>query len=115
MKDLTYYSRSLVVYLLVLFTFVFCMAPSFVQADILPPQNVRVMDTPSDGGQSLTVVWAPASYDGPSVKYQILIGEGSVAADPSTLKTVAEVASDSHYVRQAKLAWWVRPRPSSSS
>ena len=84
-------------------------APAYVRADISPPQKVRVMDTPSDGGQSLTVVWAPASYDGPSAKYQILIGDGSVVADPSTLKTVAEVPSDSHYVRQAKLAWWVRP------
>ena len=88
---------------------VLSFAPAYVRADISPPQKVRVMDTPSDGGQSLTVVWAPASYDGPSAKYQILIGDGSVVADPSTLKTVAEVPSDSHYVRQAKLAWWVRP------
>ena len=104
-----YYCRPLLASLLGLLIFVLCLVPAVVQADIVPPQNVRVMDTPSDGGQSLTVVWAPAPYDGPSVKYHILVGEGSAAADPSPLKMVMELASDSHYVRGAKLAWWAQP------
>ena len=80
-----------------------------VKGPISPPQQLRVIDTPSDGGESLTVVWAAAPYDGPSVKYHVLLGEGAMPADPSVLKTVAEFASDSHYVREAKAAWWVRP------
>jgi hypothetical protein len=106
---LMYSCRPLPASLLGFLIVVLCFVPSVVQAGIAPPHNVRVMDTPSDGGQSLTVVWAPAPYDGPSVKYQILVGEGSAAADPSPLKMVAELASDSHYVRGAKLAWWVQP------
>ena len=106
---LMYYCRFVSTSLLGLLIFVLSVVPAVVQADIVPPQNVRVMDTPSDGGQSLTVVWAPAPYDGPSVKYHILVGEGSAAADSSLLKMVAELASNSHYVRGAKLAWWVQP------
>lgn len=79
------------------------------ESALSPPQQLRVLDTPSDGGESLTVVWAPASYDGPSVKYQVLLGEGPVPADLSTMKILAEFAANSHYVREAKLAWWVRP------
>jgi hypothetical protein len=104
-----YYCRFVPTSLLGLLIFVLSVVPAVVQAEIVPPQNVRVMDTPSDGGQSLTVVWAPAPYDGPSVKYHILVGEGSAAADSSPLKMVAELASNSHYVRGAKLAWWVQP------
>jgi hypothetical protein len=74
-----------------------------------PPQQLRVIDTPSDGGESLTVVWAAAAYDGPSIKYQVLLGEGATSGDPSTFKIVAEFGSDTHYVREAKVAWWVRP------
>jgi hypothetical protein len=84
-------------------------APARAEAGLAPPQGVRVLDTPSDGGQSLTVVWSPASYDGPSTKYQVLLGEGPAATDPSALKIVAEFPADTHYVREAKVAWWVRP------
>jgi hypothetical protein len=94
--------------------FIFCVTglrPCIVSAQnaLSPPQQLRVFDTPSDGGESLTVVWAAAPYDGPSVKYQVLLGEGPSPADPSTMKILAEFAANSHYVREAKLAWWVRP------
>jgi hypothetical protein len=73
-----------------------------------PPPQIRVFDTPSDGGESLTVVWPAAAYDGPSVKYQVLLGEGALPIDPSAMRIVAEFSSDSHHVRGAKSAWWVR-------
>jgi hypothetical protein len=87
----------------------FFPAPAYPQSTLSPPQGLRVVDTPSDGGQSLTVVWPTSSYDGPSVRYQILAAEGAIPADPSSLAVVAEFAADSHYIRDAKLAWWVRP------
>ena len=43
------------------------------------------------------------------MKYRVLLGEGAAASDPGALKTVAEFPSNSHYVREAKLAWWIRP------
>lgn len=98
-----------IVWLILLHTGMATADQANVKGPLMPPQHLRVLDTPSDGGERLTVVWAPASYDGPSVTYQVLLGEGSVPADPSLLQTVAEFGSDSHYVREAKVAWWVRP------
>ncbi|HWJ46151.1 MAG TPA: hypothetical protein VNS62_00775, partial [Candidatus Udaeobacter sp.] len=56
--------------------------PVFAQTDepkktLSPPQDVRAIDTPSDGGSSLTVFWAPAFYDSAATKYQILLSEGT--------------------------------------
>lgn len=99
------------VHILLIVLCVIGFSPCIVWAEnpLSPPQQLRVIDTPSDGGESLTVVWAGASYDGPPVKYQVLLGEGAMPADPSSLKVVAEFGSDSHYVREAKAAWWTRP------
>ena len=66
------------------------VSPLFAQTPLTPPQDVRAFDTPSDGGNSLTVFWAPASYDSTATKYQILLSEGSTVADPAAMKVVAE-------------------------
>ena len=68
-----------------------------------PPQNLRVIDTPSDAGGGLTILWAKADYDAQDVRYQILIGEGTEK------KMVAEFPANSHYVRDVKWPWWTRP------
>jgi hypothetical protein len=75
---------------------------------LAPPRDLRVIDTPNDGGGSLTVLWAPAPYDNATVKYQILLGE-SPSADPATMIVVAEFPADTHYVREHKWPWWTRP------
>jgi hypothetical protein len=72
------------------------------QQAFTPPQNLRVIDTPSDSGGGLTVLWAKAGYDAPGVRYQILLGDGAEK------KMVAEFPADSHYVRDAKWPWWTR-------
>jgi hypothetical protein len=64
--------------------------PVFAQTDagkmtLSPPQGLRVFDTPSDGGGSLTVIWSPASYDSAAAKYQILLSEGSTVSDPAAM------------------------------
>ena len=74
-----------------------------------PPQDVRVFDTPSDGGGSLTLVWAPAPYDSAATKYQILLSEGIAVPDPAAMKVVAEFPANQHYVRESKWPWWTRP------
>jgi len=71
------------------------------------PREVRVFDTPSDAGGGLTVVWAPAAYDGPTVEYQVLLREKS--DPPSAMKVVGTFPADTHYVRTTKLPWWTRP------
>ncbi len=103
--------RSRLSFLLFLALCLSGVCPQTLSAEtaLSPPVSILVLDTPSDGGESLTVVWPPAASDGPGVKYQILLGEGPVASDPGALKAVAEFPSTSHYVRDAKSAWWIKP------
>ena len=77
------------------------------QTSLTAPQDVRVFDTPSDGGESLTVQWAPAPGDGPDIRYQVLAGDASTT-DPQNLAIVAEFPSNSKYVKDVKTAWWTR-------
>lgn len=87
--------------------FVCVSSPVFAQAALAMPQAVQVFDTPSDGGGSLTVQWAPASWDGPDVRYQVLVGDAS-ATDPATFAVVAEFPANRKYVKDTKTAWWTR-------
>ena len=72
------------------------------------PQQLRVIDTPSDGGGSLTVLWAPSANDSAAAKYQILLHEGGLPQDPTAWKVVAEFPANTRYVREGKSAWWTR-------
>jgi len=85
------------------------LSPSFTlaQASISAPLEVHVFDTPSDGGESLTVQWPPAPGEGPDIRYQVLIGAGS-ATDPATFTIIAEFPANTHYVKDTKTAWWTR-------
>lgn len=85
------------------------LLPPYASAETLisEPQGVRVFDTPSDGGGSLTVQWAPASWDSPDVRYQVLIGDAAVT-DPASLAIIAEFPANTKYVKDAKTAWWTR-------
>jgi len=74
---------------------------------ITAPQDVRVFDTPSDSGESLTVQWAPAPGDSPDIRYQVLVGDAATT-DPQKLTVVGEFPSNSKYVRDVKTAWWTR-------
>ncbi|MDF0666743.1 MAG: hypothetical protein P0119_11825 [Nitrospira sp.] len=87
--------------------FVCVTSPMFAQAALTAPQDVHVFDTPSDGGGSLTVQWAPAPWDGLDVRYQVLVGDAS-ATDPATFSVVAEFPANSKYVKDTKTAWWTR-------
>lgn len=82
-------------------------APAFADRQVLSPPDMRVFDTPNDGGGSLTVVWPPNSYDGPDVRYQVLLAEAGVA-DPAAMKVVAEFPANTRYVKDAKIPWWTR-------
>ncbi len=93
--------------------FMICCAssllPSYASAEtpIMAPQDVRVFDTPSDGGGSLTVQWAPAPWDSPEVRYQVLIGDATVT-DQASLTIIAEFPANTKYVKDTKTAWWTR-------
>ena len=89
-------------------------APVFAQTaetknSLSPPQDLRVFDTPSDGGGSLTVLWSPAPYDSASTRYQVLLSEGTAVADPAAMKVVAEFPANQRYVHESKWPWWTRP------
>jgi hypothetical protein len=77
------------------------------EAPIAPPQDLKAFDTPNDGGESVTVSWAPGVSDGPDVRYQVLAGDAGIT-DPAALKVVAEFPADTHFVKEAKAAWWTR-------
>ena len=89
-------------------------APVFAQTaetknSLSPPQDLRVFDTPSDGGGSLTVLWSPAPYDSAAARYQVLLSEGNAVADPAAMKVVAEFPANQRYVHESKWPWWTRP------
>ncbi|MEP7151155.1 MAG: fibronectin type III domain-containing protein [Nitrospira sp.] len=81
------------------------------QATLLPPQQLHVFDTPSDGGGSLTATWASSASDSATGTYQVLLHEGGAPPDPTAWKVLAEFPANSHFVREAKAAWWTRPGP----
>jgi hypothetical protein len=83
--------------------------PALAQAPLSPPEDLRVFDTPSDGGGSLTVIWPPAPYDSKAVRYQVLLSDKNGTSDPSTFKVVGEFPANTHYIRESKWPWWTRP------
>jgi hypothetical protein len=83
-------------------------SPVWSQPIVAPPAGLQVVDTPNDGGESLTLIWAPSSSDRADVHYQILIGDENVT-DPAALKTIAEFPANTHFVKDVKGAWWTRP------
>lgn len=80
---------------------------ALAQATLPAPDGVRVIDTPNDGGASLTILWAPGVLDSPDARYQILLGEGG-GVDPALLKVVAEFPADTRFVKDVKTTWWTR-------
>ena len=104
-------SPGFVLALLNWFPALLCLAGIFsyslAHAALPAPIDVQVIDTPNDGGGSLTLVWAPSSSDGPEAQYQVLFGEGGVS-DPASLKVIAEFPANTRYVKDAKGAWWTR-------
>ena len=83
----------------------------WAEAALAPPQQLQVFDTPSDGGSSLTATWSPSTSDTATGKYQVLLHEGGAPQDSTGWKVLAEFPANSHYVREAKAAWWTRPGP----
>ncbi|MDN5942495.1 MAG: hypothetical protein L0H94_11485 [Nitrospira sp.] len=79
------------------------------ETSLSPPQNLRVLDTPSDGGGSLTVLWSPASYDSATSTYQVLLSDGPTVSDPASMKVVAEFPANQRYVGESKWPWWTKP------
>ena len=86
---------------------VWICVPALAQSTLPAPAGVRVIDTPNDGGASLTILWAPSDEDTSTARYQILFGEGGVI-DPASLKVIAEFPADTRFVKDAKTTWWTR-------
>ncbi|MGQ0665439.1 MAG: DUF6754 domain-containing protein [Nitrospiraceae bacterium] len=80
---------------------------AFAQSSLSAPVDLQVIDTPNDGGESLTLIWAPHASDGPDARYQILLGHAG-ATDPASFKTIAEFPANTRFVKEVKAAWWTR-------
>ena len=89
--------------------FLLIPAVTFAQQPLLPPQHVKAIDTPSDGGGAITLVWSASPYDGPGVRYEIRMINGEPGRTAGSGKVIADFPSDTHYMRDAKLPWWTRP------
>ena len=87
--------------------FVVSVGSVFAQSALTAPSDLQVIDTPNDGGESLTVLWAPGPSDRPDARYEVLFGAAS-ATDPAALKVIAEFPANTRYVKDAKSAWWTR-------
>jgi hypothetical protein len=93
-------------------TIAFTMVPAvtFAQPALQPPQQLKAIDAPSDGGGAISLTWSAASNDGTGVRYQIrMTAETNGTAGDLGGKVIAEFPSDTHYMRDAKLPWWTRP------
>lgn len=86
----------------------FSVSLAEAQQVLTPPRGLRVFDTPNDGGGSLTVLWPAAPYDGPEVRYQVLLAEGAAVVDPAAMKVVAEFPANKGFVQTTRLPWWTR-------
>ena len=91
------------------FVWLWCVPATSAETVLSPPQDLRVFDTPSDGGGSLTVIWPPAPYDSKEVRYQVLLSDGKSIADPATFKVVVEFPANTRYIKESKWPWWTRP------
>src|SRR5262245_40029451 len=87
--------------------FVVSVGSVFAQSALTAPSDLQVIDTPNDGGESLTVLWVPGPLDSPDARYEVLFGAAS-ATDPAALKVIAEFPANTRYVKDAKTAWWTR-------
>jgi hypothetical protein len=84
------------------------LASSVLSQPTLPgPAELQVIDTPNDGGGSLTVLWPPSTLDSPVARYQVLLGQGGIS-DGAALKVVAEFPANTNFVKDTKAAWWTR-------
>lgn len=94
---------------IVIYTCLAGLVPSLGWAEgMLPaPANVQAFDTPNDGGESLTVNWAPSSLDSPDARYQVLLGDAG-ATDAASLKVIAEFPAQTRLVKDLKGPWWTR-------
>ena len=99
--DLNHEPARLACGISLLVTVILCLSVSSAigETTLVPPQDVRVFDTPSDGGGSLTVLWSPGPYDSAAAKYQILFSEGTTVSDPAAMKVVAEFPAITNDVR----------------
>lgn len=102
-----YGGRGFAAFFLLLLPSVCVCVTALAQSTVTPPAGLQVIDTPNDGGRSLTVIWAPSSSDGPDARYQVLVGEAGLT-DAALLKPVAEVPANTGFVKEAKGAWWTR-------
>jgi hypothetical protein len=86
----------------VLFLFALYAPPSTLAVSLSPPEQFEAFDIPGDGGGSIGLSWRAASFDGPTVRYQVYVADQ--AQGPFT--RVAEFAADTHYKSDVDRPWW---------
>ena len=97
-------SRMNPLILTVVVAFLTLVVSAGAQAQLQPPQGFRVLDTPDDGGRSLTLGWSVSPRDGSSLQYRVLVAESEVGP----YQDVAAFSGDQHVQQNTKSPWWVR-------
>lgn len=77
------------------------------QEPLVAQTNLEAFDTPNDGGESLTINWAPSALDSPDARYQVLLGDAG-ASDAASLKVIADFPAQTRLVKDLKGPWWTR-------
>lgn len=88
--------------LLALCFFTLYPVPSTLASSLSPPNQFEVFDMPGDGGGSVGLSWRAASFDEPTLRYQVYMADQ--AQGPFT--RIAEFAANTHYKSDVDRPWW---------
>lgn len=90
-------TASFIFFLLTLYPIPYTLALA-----LFPPEQFEAFDMPGDGGGSIGLSWQAATFDGPTVRYQVYVADQ--AQGPFT--RIAEFAADTHYKSDVDRPWW---------
>lgn len=97
-------SRMNPLILTVVVAFLSSLASVGAQAQLQPPLDFRVMDTPNDGGGSLTLGWSALPLDGSSIQYRVLISDSV----EGPYQEIDAFPGGQHFQKDTKNPWWAR-------
>jgi hypothetical protein len=74
-----------------------------------PPEGFRALDTPNDGGKSLSLVWKASPGDSADGKVQVWMAEVGESGSVAEFKKVTEFPSNTRYLKPGDFPWWSQP------
>ncbi|MBZ0158689.1 MAG: hypothetical protein K8G79_00830 [bacterium] len=88
--------------LLALLFFILYPPPCTLASSLSFPEQFEAFDMPGDGGGSIGLSWRAASFDEPTLRYQVYMADQ--AQGPFT--QIVEFAANTHYKSDVDRPWW---------